>query len=81
MQNDFELWDQPLSLLNRTDIPYRQLEIPCCKECNECWLSPVEDQESQAFRAGAAAVEALDETVLCLFFFAGLDLLRRTSFV
>ena len=30
----FNLWDLKLSLLNGTDISYKQLTIPCCKTCN-----------------------------------------------
>lgn len=28
------MWNQRLILLNRTQIPYRSLTIPCCKKCN-----------------------------------------------
>jgi len=67
MQNDFELWDQRLTLLNLTGVRYRQLTIPCCKECNEFWLGRVEQEVSLAFRTGTTAVENLDRTLLCLW--------------
>ena len=42
LMNDFDLWDQKITLLNQTKINYRQLIIPCCKECNNVYLSKVE---------------------------------------
>ena len=38
----FDLWDRNLILLNKTIIPYRQLVIPCCKPCNNNYLSELE---------------------------------------
>jgi hypothetical protein len=67
LQRDYDLWDQPLRLLNRTDISYRQLTIPCCKDCNGLWLKPIEDQVAKAVRSGPEAVTALDQTTLCLW--------------
>ena len=67
LQRDYDLWDQPLSLLNRTDISYRQLTIPCCKECNGVWLKQIEDQVAKAVRSGPDAVAGLDRTTLCLW--------------
>lgn len=40
--NEFNLWDEKISLLNDTLIPYRQLVIPSCKECNNSFLSQLE---------------------------------------
>ena len=39
LQNRFNLWNQRLDLINLTDIPYRNLTIPCCKTCNGVHLS------------------------------------------
>lgn len=59
-----ELWKQKLTLLNRTDIPYAQVKIPCCFTCNNIHLSPIEGRVGQAFREGPEAVIALDRTDL-----------------
>jgi hypothetical protein len=67
LQRDYDLWDQPLGLLNRTDISYRQLTIPCCEDCNGVWLKQIEDQVTKAVRSGPDAVAALDQTTLCLW--------------
>lgn len=61
---DFDLWQQSITLLNGTWIPYRSLKIPACKECNNFWLSQVEDEVATAFRAGPEAVASLDQTLL-----------------
>src|SRR5262249_35334617 len=42
LQREFNLWDQRLTLLNDTDIPYRQLTIPCCTRCNNETFAPLE---------------------------------------
>ncbi len=67
LQQDFNLWDQRMFLRNGTSIPYRQLTIPSCKECNGFWLAAVEDQLARAFREGTDAVRALDKTLLSLW--------------
>jgi len=41
---EFNLWNQNIFLLNGTKIKYRQLTIPCCEECNNIYLSKVENQ-------------------------------------
>lgn len=43
LQNKFDLWDQTITLLNRTHIQYRFLKIPCCNKCNNLFLSPIEN--------------------------------------
>src|SRR5262245_49103738 len=42
-QRRYNLWDQRLTLLNGTDIPYRHVTIPCCDDCNGYRLKPMED--------------------------------------
>ena len=42
LQHKFDLWNQTLTLLNGTTIPYRQLYIPSCRQCNNEHLSNLE---------------------------------------
>jgi hypothetical protein len=67
LQRRFNLWDERLTLMNRTTIRYRGLTIPCCRSCNTQWLSRVETEVSAAFESGYAAVRKLDPTLLCLW--------------
>jgi hypothetical protein len=59
LQERFNLWNTQLVLLNGTTIPYRQLTIPCCFECNNLRLSPLENRISSAITAGYEAVDKL----------------------
>lgn len=63
----FGLWDKQIDLLNGSPIPYRQLVIPCCKECNNKHLSKIEDQVKNNFEAGAKALREMDRVVLMLW--------------
>jgi hypothetical protein len=63
LQNKFDLWNCNLSLINRTDIRYRQLRVPCCKDCNRVHLSKIEDKMKRAASMGPAAVTALDPII------------------
>jgi hypothetical protein len=64
---EFDLWDQMLTLINQTPIPYRKLVIPCCKTCNGLVLKPIEDRVLAAYRGGHQALVALDRTTLFLW--------------
>lgn len=44
VQNKFDLWNQKLQLPNGTLISYKQLTIPCCKICNNVYLSEIENK-------------------------------------
>ncbi|MCX6586593.1 MAG: hypothetical protein NTX13_08445 [Acidobacteria bacterium] len=61
LQGKYNLWNQKLSLLNDTDIPYRRLLIPCCKQCNNERLAPLENEVVslllQPFRSPTGAEE------------------------
>lgn len=67
VQGRFDLWNETLELLNGTTIPYRQLTIPCCFDCNNKHLEPLESQVRDATLLGAAAVEELGKGVLFLW--------------
>jgi hypothetical protein len=66
-QRQFNLWDEHLLLLNGTKIPYRQLKIPCCSDCNSNSLARVEAEVAQAVELGYSATKALDRQVLSLW--------------
>jgi len=66
-QNRYELWNQEFILLNRTSIPYRQLTVPCCNDCNRHRLKPIEDSVSQTVERGRDAVLSLGHKVLFLW--------------
>jgi hypothetical protein len=66
-QNRYELLDQQIVLLNRTGIPYRQLTVPCCEDCNKYRLKPLEDSLSQTVEKGRAAVLSLGTRLLFLW--------------
>src|SRR5579864_1415411 len=59
VQQRYDLWNQRLTLLNKTEIPYRQLTIPCCVTCNGTHLNMIETAMQQACDAGAQAVRDL----------------------
>lgn len=42
LQHQFDLWDNNLIITNGTKIPYRNLTVPCCDECNNDHLSKME---------------------------------------
>lgn len=47
LQHKFDLFDKKLGLLNGSLIPYRQLTIPACEECNNITLSKTEAKISK----------------------------------
>lgn len=67
LQRDLDLWQQAITLLNGTTIPYASLKIPACRDCNSFWLGQVEDRVAEAFRAGPDEVARLDQTLLVLW--------------
>lgn len=64
LQNKHELWNQTLGLPNTSKIKYRQLVIPCCKNCNNSHLSPIENAIKEAFEVGHSEVKNLEITLL-----------------
>ena len=67
LQERFGLWTRRLKLLNETWIPYRQLTIPCCVECNGTHLSALEAEVTRAVSVGPDAVARLAPHVLMLW--------------
>ena len=69
LQNRFDLWNQQLTLLNGTYIPYRQLTVPCCIACNTGPLSELENDVRSALEGGYEGFRALPD--LRVFQWAG----------
>jgi len=66
-QQSYDLWNERLTLLNGTTIPYRHLTIPCCADCNNHHLQPIERAMSKAVAKGPEAVRELDRRVVFLW--------------
>lgn len=52
LQNECRLFDERLTLQNGTYIPYRNLTIPCCIDCNTGFLSSIESAVQPLFHRG-----------------------------
>lgn len=61
LQHKFNLWNQTITLLNGTRIPYRMLKIPCCNSCNNEHLSQLEIELSKAVDGGYDSFIQLDQ--------------------
>ncbi len=61
LQKQYDLWNQRIILLNGTDLPYKQLKVPCCKECNTKYLQEIEKQISESAKLGYEQFIKLDE--------------------
>jgi hypothetical protein len=55
LQNKFLLFDERLTLLNGTRIPYRNLTVPCCVACNTGFLSKIENSVQPVFHRGGVS--------------------------
>lgn len=67
LQRKFNLWNQNIILLNGTNFPYRYLTIPCCFECNNRHLEPLEKRILNAFNSGFESFSKLEPEVLFLW--------------
>ncbi len=50
-----------LNLLNRTQIPYRNLVIPCCKQCNGTHLSNLENRVKRVFTDPSRSLDEISD--------------------
>lgn len=64
LQKKYNLWNQHLILLNRTAIPYKNLTIPCCRNCNEHMGKTVEKPIETAVAIGYDAFAKLDKQII-----------------
>ncbi|MCL7747045.1 hypothetical protein [Halalkalibacter alkaliphilus] len=62
--DNYNLWDEKITLLNGTKIPYRLLKIPCCTECNNNNLSYVENTIKRGLDEGYKSFSQLDKKVV-----------------
>lgn len=60
LQHKYDLWNKKIVLLNQTEIPYKQLTIPCCKSCNNESLGQVEKEIQTASNTGFQQFNTLD---------------------
>ena len=60
----YDLWNDKLTLLNQTTISYNKLKIPCCSECNNDYLSQMEQKIRNAVNGGYDIFQKLDELVI-----------------
>lgn len=61
LQKKYNLWNETIFLLNGTQMPYRQLRIPCCQSCNGEHLSQLEGRISRAVELGYEEFIKLNE--------------------
>ena len=52
LQEKCNLWNDELTLLNGTAIPYRQLTIQCCNRCNNILLNEIEQDIIKGIDSG-----------------------------
>lgn len=64
LQDAFDLRDRTITLLNNTRIPYRNLVIPCCSECNGVHLSQLENRVRAAFLDESKSLDEIDDQEL-----------------
>jgi hypothetical protein len=60
----YRLWDAQLALLNGSLIPYRKIQIPCCKACNGIHLAALERRVEKAVAGGYRTFRRLPPAVV-----------------
>lgn len=60
LQKKYDLWNERLTLLNNTDIQYKNLKIPCCAGCNNESLSTLENIIYSSVVSGYEAAKSVD---------------------
>ena len=69
LQRKHNLWNERLTLLNGTLIPYRNLLIPCCSNCNNGPLSELEKRVQSAL--SKRPHEISDQDQIWIYLWAG----------
>ncbi|MDD3106461.1 MAG: hypothetical protein PHP65_01470 [Bacilli bacterium] len=58
LQKQFNIHDQKVTLINGSSIKYSQITIPCCKKCNNQYLSVIENKVKKWIE-GSAPIDEL----------------------
>jgi len=58
------LWEQKLTLLNGTTLPYRRVVIPCCRRCNNQHIGRLDRTMAQKMRAGYTKFKNINEPLM-----------------
>ena len=64
LQKKFNLSSQKITLLNQSKIFYRNLTIPCCKQCNNHMSDRIEKPMERAVSEGYSSVISLDKNII-----------------
>lgn len=60
LQKKYDLWNRRIQFTNGTSIQYKDLKIPCCKNCNNKSLSQLENKIKEAVDGGYERFRKLD---------------------
>jgi hypothetical protein len=61
---EFNLWEQQLTLINGTTIPYRKVVISCCRECNNDHIGRLDNRIATFLKGGFNTFKRLDEPTI-----------------
>lgn len=64
LQKKFNIGNSKLYLTNKTSIPYNQLLVPCCKDCNGIKMSQCENTIKQGIEAGYEEFIKIDKNII-----------------
>ena len=64
LQRKFDLWNKELILLNDTSIKYKNLTIPCCKNCNNILSKKIEKPIMTGVTQGYDQFVQIDEHII-----------------
>lgn len=62
--HEFNLWEQQLTLINGTTIPYRKVVIPCCRLCNNDHIGKLDNRIATFLKGGFKTFKTLDEPTI-----------------
>ena len=64
LQEMFNLWDQTITLLNKSSIQYRYLKVHCCQTCNNKYLSKNETIIHKGVSEGFDRFKNIEEPII-----------------
>ena len=67
LQRRYGLADLPISLGDRRTKKYSEILIPACRQCNNVYMSGIEDRVSQAVKRGFDSFKSLPKYVIFLW--------------